>query len=118
MNEYDVILLGSGLGGLIAATFLARQKRKVLLLKEKGAPFSHEKEGYRFAPFSNFSERLLRPSLVKKICGALNLPGLTCVRGQESRPDSGDKASVRGRAPFQVILPSARVDLFHERAKS
>lgn len=38
-NEYDVIIVGGGLAGLISANLLAKQGRKVLLVEKKKFPF-------------------------------------------------------------------------------
>jgi len=60
----DVILLGSGLGGLIGGTLLCQKGCSVLLLREKDYQPLYERERYRFVPFSNFSERRFNPSLL------------------------------------------------------
>jgi phytoene dehydrogenase-like protein len=109
-NGPEVIILGSGLGGLVAGTLLSKNNHSVLLLKERGYQSSYTLKGFRFAPFSNFSEKLLKPSLLKKISQSLNL---SLRRTQEE----GKQASInfnksRQAAGFQVILPKARVDIF------
>ncbi|MFI5220248.1 MAG: NAD(P)/FAD-dependent oxidoreductase [Bacteroidia bacterium] len=38
-NDYDVIIAGGGLAGLVAATLLSRAKKKVLLIEKKIYPF-------------------------------------------------------------------------------
>lgn len=38
MNDYDVVVVGAGLGGLSAATWLAREGKKVLLLERHRVP--------------------------------------------------------------------------------
>src|SRR4030043_2041306 len=72
----EIIVLGSGLGGLIAGTLLAKNNHSVLLLKENGYQPSCAVKGYRFIPFSSISEKRFKPSLLKKISQALNLPFL------------------------------------------
>jgi phytoene dehydrogenase-like protein len=109
-NGYEVIVLGSGLGGLVAGTFLARKNLSVLFLKEKEYQSSFIKEGYRFTPFSNFSEKYLNPTLLQEVSKALNLPFLSQYR-------EGDRqAKAKQEVFFQVILPKARIDLFYDRS--
>ena len=38
MKDYDVVVIGAGLGGLSAATSLARAGKKVLLLEKHNVP--------------------------------------------------------------------------------
>ena len=38
MNDYDAVVIGSGLGGLSAATFLSKEGKKVLLLERQNVP--------------------------------------------------------------------------------
>ncbi|MGZ3494983.1 MAG: NAD(P)-binding protein, partial [Thermodesulfobacteriota bacterium] len=105
-----MIILGSGLGGLVAGTLLSKNNHSVLLLKERGYQSSYTLRGYRFEPFSNFSEKLLKPNLLKKISQSLNLSlGRTQEEGKQA---SISLSKSRQAAGFQVILPKARVDIF------
>ena len=103
-GEYDVIILGSGLAGLIAGVCLAKGSRRVVLLKEKAYHPCMLWEGYRFAPFSNFSEKRLNASLLARLSKELNFP--------PGEPSSGPPKSPKREVAFQVILPKARIDLF------
>ncbi|MEI9476753.1 MAG: FAD-dependent oxidoreductase [Deltaproteobacteria bacterium] len=116
VNEYDVILLGSGLGSLVAGILLSRGKRSVLLLKERGYQPSFTREGYRFVPFSNFSEKIIRSPSLKKLFQALALQPLVSS-GTENNQTKTDLSSPAQKVPFQVILPEARVDLYCDRAQ-
>ncbi len=114
-NEPEVIILGSGLGGLIAGALLSKNNRSVLLLKEKGYQSSYDLKGYHFVPLSNFSEKRLRPSLLQKISQSLTLP-------QTQTQEEGNQTKMsfyraRQRAAFQVILPKARVDVSTDRSR-
>jgi len=109
-DKYEVIVLGSGLGGLVAGTFLAKKNLSVLLLKEKEYKSSFIKKGYRFIPFSSFSEINLNPNLLQEVSQALNLPFLTLY------PEENRQAKAKQKVSFQVILPKARIDLFYERS--
>jgi phytoene dehydrogenase-like protein len=114
-DEYEVIVVGSGLGGLVAAALLAYHHHKVLLLKESPYHPFYVKEGYRFVPFSNFSERRLRLALLQRISQALNLPFL--IRDREDTRKSDTKSErPKQKVAFQVILPKARIDLFCHRS--
>ena len=110
-NEQEVIVLGSGLAGLVAGTFLSKNNRSVLLLREKGYQPSYSTRGYHFTPFSSFSEKSLKPNLVRKVSQALNLSLLMGTRedGREAKAPS-DKS--RQRSTFQVVLPRSRIDIF------
>ena len=114
-EEQDIVILGSGLGGLIAGATLSRHYRKILLLKERRYQPSFVREGYRFIPFSNFSERRLKRSLLEKISRTLNLPPLMGDREDERKIDSALRKAKQELA-FQVVLPKARVDLYCERS--
>jgi all-trans-retinol 13,14-reductase len=52
MNTYDVITIGSGIGGLLASTLLAQQGKKVLLLEQHSLPggycTSYQRKGFTF----------------------------------------------------------------------
>ena len=101
---FDVALLGAGLAGLIAATRLAKENRSVLLLKEEKYRSVYARDGYRFVPFSNFSEKLIKTNLLQKI------PFLTDRRRERKGGGRSEQ-----KASFQVILPESRIDLYHER---
>jgi len=116
VNEYDVILLGSGIGSLIAGTLLSRGRLTVLLLKERGYPPSFVREGYRFVPFSNFSEKMIRAAFLKKLCQSLVLQAFPSP-GKEKGQSLTDPHSPGPQGPFQVILPEARIDLFSDPAQ-
>lgn len=110
-NEQEVIVLGSGLAGLVAGTYLSKNNRSVLLLKEKGYQPSYSTGGYHFIPFSNLSEKSLKPNLVRRVSRALNLTLLMGTRedGKQTKV-TPDKS--RQRSTFQVLLPKARIDIF------
>ncbi len=116
-NEQEVIVLGSGLGGLVAGTLLSKNNHSVLLLRENGYLSSCAIKGYHFVPFSNLSEKCLKPSLVRKISQTLGLSFLVGTRedGKQAKVVS-DKS--KHSPTFQVVLPKARIDIFPERFQS
>jgi choline dehydrogenase-like flavoprotein len=73
-DRYEIIIVGSGLAGWVAGALLAKQKRPVLLLKEKGFQTSFTGDRYRFKPFSSFSEKCPKPSMIQKLIQKLDLP--------------------------------------------
>lgn len=102
---FDVIVLGERLGGLIAATRLAQERCRILLLKERKFLSSYSREGYRFVPFSTLSEKQIPTALLKKIPMAAGL--VDHRRKKEKYPP---------KVFFQVILPESRIDLYQERS--
>jgi phytoene dehydrogenase-like protein len=115
VKEYDTILLGSGLASLIAGILLSREKHSVLVLKEKGYEPLFLKDGYHFIPFSSFSERLLRLSTLRGLFQLLSSPlPFEFQKGEELDPPH---LKTRREVTFQVILPTARIDLFCERSR-
>ncbi len=116
-NEQEVIVIGSGLGGLVAGTLLSKNNHSVLLLREKGYQSSCAIKGYHFVPFSNLSEKCLKPSLIRKISQTLGISFLMGTR------EDGKRAKVvldksRHSSTFQVVLPKARIDIFPQRSQS
>jgi len=108
-NEYEVIILGSGLGGLIAGALLSKQNRSVLLLMEKGFKTYFEKGGYRFIPFSSLSEKHVTLDLIQTLSQKL---GLSPIRGK--RRDQENGGGRKEKVAFQVILPKSRIDLYED----
>jgi len=102
---FDVTILGTDLGGLIAAIRLVKESRSVLLLKEERYRSSYARDGYRFVPFSNFSEKQIQTNLLKKI---------SFTADHRENRKKGDQPGQD--VSFQVILPEARIDLYRERS--
>jgi phytoene dehydrogenase-like protein len=117
VDEQGVIILGSGLGGLIAGTLLAKNNHPILLLRENGYQASYTIKGYRFVPFSNISEKRLKPSLLTKISQALNLPFMVDPQ-EEGKPTQSILDRSKQIDTLQVILPKARIDIFSQRSLS
>ncbi len=114
-NEPEIIVLGSGLGGLVTGALLSRSNHSVLLLKEKGYQSSYDLKGYHFVPFSSFSEKRLRPGLLKKISQTLTIP-LTQSQ-EENKQTKMSFDTLRQRTALQVILPKARIDVSTDRSQ-
>ena len=114
-DEHEVVVLGSGLGGLVAAALLSYHNREVLLLREKPFHSSCIKEGYRFIPFSNFSEKRLGSTVLQKLSQALNL-SLPIHDQEDTRESKTKPGKPKEKVAFQVILPKARIDLYCHRS--
>ncbi|MCX8116503.1 MAG: hypothetical protein N3G78_01060 [Desulfobacterota bacterium] len=103
-TDFDVIFLGDGLSGLIAASLLAKEGRKIVLLKERRYRPYYEREGYRFVFFSTPLDETIPIDLLRKIPFPEQGPGYR-------EAGAGLKRSVA----FQVLLPEARIDLYRDR---
>jgi len=77
-NKYDTIIIGAGHNGLVAAAYLARQGKKVLVLERRsivGGSVVTESFGDGFIVDSVWAGGSLRPDIVKDL--KLSLPAVT-----------------------------------------
>ena len=74
MPDYDVIVIGGGLGGLSSGALLARQGRRVLVLEQSGQVggccSTFEKDGFHFDVGASIVEIIQPIEKVFKMLGA------------------------------------------------
>ncbi len=70
MNHYDTIIIGAGHNGLVAAAYLAKQGKKVLVLERRaivGGSVVTESFGEDFKADSIYAGGTLRPDIIKDL---------------------------------------------------
>jgi prolycopene isomerase len=76
-DEYDVIIIGAGIGGLVCGCYLAKAGMKVLIVEKNDKPggycTSFENEGYRFDVCAHGLGGLNKDGNLRKIIDELNL---------------------------------------------
>ena len=85
MNSYDTIIIGAGHNGLVAAAYLAKQGKKVLVLERRalvGGSVVTESFGEGFTIDSIWTGGTLRPDIIKDL--KLTFPSSASSAGQKS----------------------------------
>ena len=70
MSHYDTIIIGAGHNGLVAAAYLAKQGKKVLVLERRaivGGSVVTESFGDDFKADSIYAGGTLRPDIIKDL---------------------------------------------------
>lgn len=98
-HVYDVIVLGSQVGGALAAALLAKRNHRVLLVEHDGMGPGYEHDGFML-PYAPFVAPPLKAMPVVE--EALAELGLATTIGRALRPHVPE---------LQLVLPKNRVDL-------
>ena len=98
-THHDTIIIGAGHNGLVAAAYLAKQGKKVLVLERRaivGGSVVTESFGDNFSVDSLHTGGTLRPDIIKDL--KLASHGLQPFGSAQGKPDS---ASERLFSPFR-----------------
>ncbi len=106
-NHYDTIIIGAGHNGLVAAAYLAKQGKKVLVLERRaivGGSVVTESFGEGFTVDSVWAGGTLRPDIIKDL--KLALPNSASTTGQKNTISPLPKGhAVNAKTAFISLQP-------------
>jgi phytoene dehydrogenase-like protein len=105
INHYDTIIIGAGHNGLVAAAYLAKQGKKVLVLERRsivGGTLVTESFGECFTVDSVQAGGMLRPDIIKDL--KLSLPTRASSTGQKDTVPSLPKGYAVSTKPLFISL--------------
>jgi phytoene dehydrogenase-like protein len=112
-NSYDTIIIGAGHNGLVAAAYLAKQGKKVLVLERRaivGGTVVTESFGEGFTVDSVQTGGMLRPDIIKDL--KLSLPASTTPAAPLSARPAFISLQPGGR---HLILNAESIEQFSEK---
>lgn len=77
MKQYDVVIIGAGIGGLVAGTYLSRQGLKVLVLEKRekvgGYCGSFHRDGFIYDDAVHYINNMGPGGVLRRICEELDI---------------------------------------------
>ena len=106
MPKYELVVVGAGLGGLVAAALASRKNRKTIVLEPGdsagGTLGVYEKDGFVFSPGPSLSSGFERGGALQRLNELLGI---------------AQQASIQSPC-YQVALPDRRITIYAEQSET